>query len=181
MTITRSGGHHEIWRGYKLHVDVADGDIPISCVLTSAHVHDSQVAIPLATITASRVTSLYDLMDSAYEATEIREHRPPGYPRSLLRGVGRSLCHVPLIDTVARSAAQKADHEAETRARRTINLPTAEAVRFKARTASERVFGRLKDQAGGSTVRLRGPAKVMCHLMFGILVLAVDQVTRLVP
>jgi hypothetical protein len=179
MTITRSGGHHEIWRGYKLHVDVADGDIPISCVLTSAHVHDSQVAIPLATITASRVTSLYDLMDSAYEATEIREHRPPGYPRSLLRGVGRSLCHVPLIDTVARSAAQKADHEAETRARRTINLPTAEAVR-RARTASERVFGRLKDQAGGSTVRLRGPTKVMCHLI-GILVLAVDQVTRLVP
>jgi hypothetical protein len=57
MTITRSGGHHEIRRGYKLHVDVADGDIPISCVLTSAHVHDSQVAIPLATIIASRVTA----------------------------------------------------------------------------------------------------------------------------
>jgi hypothetical protein len=161
-------GHHEIWRGYKLHVDVADGDIPISCVLTSAHVHDSQVAIPLATITARRVTSLYDLMDSAYQATEIREH-------------SRSLGHVPLIDTVARSATQKADHEAETRARRTINLPTAETVRFKARTASERVFGRLKDQAGGSTIRVRGPTKVMCHLMFGILVLTVDQITRLIP
>lgn len=161
-------GHHEIWRGYKLHVDVADGDMPISCVLTSAHVHDSQVAIPLGTITARRVTSLYDLMDSAYEVTEIREH-------------SRSLGHVPLIDTVARSAAQKADHEAETRARRAINLPTAETVRFRARTASERVFGRLKDQAGGSTVRVRGPTKVMCHLMFGILVIAVDQITRLVP
>lgn len=32
--------------------------------LTAASVHDSQVAIPLATMTASRVTSLYDLMDS---------------------------------------------------------------------------------------------------------------------
>ena len=51
-------GHHEIWRGYKLQVDVADGGIPISCILTSAHLHDSQVAIPLATIAASRVTSL---------------------------------------------------------------------------------------------------------------------------
>jgi hypothetical protein len=86
-----------------------------------------------------------------------------------------------VIDTVPRGAARKADHEAETRARRTINLSTAEAVRFRARSACERVFGRLKDQAGGSTVRVRGPTKVMCHLMFGILVLAVDQITRLVP
>jgi hypothetical protein len=28
--------------GYKLHLDVADGDIPISAVLTSASLHDSQ-------------------------------------------------------------------------------------------------------------------------------------------
>jgi hypothetical protein len=34
--------------GYKLHIHLADGGIPISCVLTSASVHDSQVAIPLA-------------------------------------------------------------------------------------------------------------------------------------
>jgi hypothetical protein len=47
---------------------VADGQIPISMVLTGAEVHDSQVAIPLATITSQRVTSLYDLMDSAYDA-----------------------------------------------------------------------------------------------------------------
>ena len=56
---------HEIWRGYKLHIDVADGDIPISCISTNAHLHDSQIAVLPATITASRVTSLYDLMDSA--------------------------------------------------------------------------------------------------------------------
>lgn len=160
-------GHHEIWRGYKLHVDVADGGIPISCVLTSAHLHDSQVAIPLATITASRVTSLYDLMDSAYDAALIREHS---------RGLG----HVPLIETVARSAAQKADQEAARLARGTVSMPRAEAVRYKARTAVERVFSRLKDQAGGSTIRVRGPTKVMCHLMFGILVLTVDQLIRLV-
>ena len=58
-------GHSTSWIGYKLHIDTADGDIPVSCVLTSASVHDSQVAIPLSPITAGRVTQLYDLMDSA--------------------------------------------------------------------------------------------------------------------
>jgi hypothetical protein len=31
------------------------------------------VALPLAAITAGRVTNLYDLMDSAYDAPEIAE------------------------------------------------------------------------------------------------------------
>jgi len=44
-----SQGNTDYWRGYKLHLDVADGQIPISAVLTSASLHDSQVAIPLAT------------------------------------------------------------------------------------------------------------------------------------
>ena len=64
-------GHTTSWIGYKLHIDAADGGIPISCVLTSASLHDSQVAIPLAAMTAERVTNLYDLMDSAYDAPEI--------------------------------------------------------------------------------------------------------------
>jgi hypothetical protein len=63
-----SKGHQESWIGYKPHLDTIDGDIPVSAVLTSASVHDSQVAIPLAQMTASRVTSLYDLMDSACDA-----------------------------------------------------------------------------------------------------------------
>ena len=41
---TNSQGHEQYWRGYKLHLDVADGQLPISAVLTSASVHDSQVA-----------------------------------------------------------------------------------------------------------------------------------------
>ena len=57
-------GHQESWTGYKLHIDSADGGIPISCILTAASVHDSQAAIPLATISAGRVTSLYDLIKS---------------------------------------------------------------------------------------------------------------------
>ena len=51
-----------------MHIDSADGDIHISCLLTSASVHDSEAAIALASITAGRVTNLYDLMDSAYDA-----------------------------------------------------------------------------------------------------------------
>ena len=34
--------------GYKLHIDAADGDIPLGCLLTSASLHDSQAAIPMA-------------------------------------------------------------------------------------------------------------------------------------
>jgi hypothetical protein len=51
-------GHTTSWIGYKLHLDIADGDIPISAILTAASLHDSQVAIPLATMTAKRVTNL---------------------------------------------------------------------------------------------------------------------------
>ena len=42
------------WIGYKLQPDVADGGILVRCVLTAASVHDSQVAIPLATMTSER-------------------------------------------------------------------------------------------------------------------------------
>jgi hypothetical protein len=69
-----ANGHKESWIGYKLHIDTADGDIPVSSLLTSASPHDSQVAIPLATITAQRVVNLYDLMDSAYDNDNIRDH-----------------------------------------------------------------------------------------------------------
>ena len=64
----------ESWIGYKLHVDRTDGEIPISGVLTSASVHDSQVAIPLAAMTAAVVASLYDLMDSAYDVAAMEQH-----------------------------------------------------------------------------------------------------------
>ena len=160
-------GYKEFWRGYRLHVDVADGDIPISCVLTSAHVHDSQAAIPLATMTAQRVTNLYDLMDSAYDAAEIHVH-------------SKSLGHVPVIDPVPRSKAAKDAWANEKKARQQIAWKPAEARRLAQRTACERVNSRLKDQFGGNTLRVRGPTKAMCHLMFGILALTVDQLTRLV-
>ena len=68
---------------YKLHVDTADGGIRVSCIMTSASTHDSQVAIPLGTLTAGRVENLYDLMDAAYDSIEI-------WAYSILLGTSRS-------------------------------------------------------------------------------------------
>ena len=40
---------------------------------------------------------------------------------------------------------------------------------------AERINGGLKNNCGGRRVRVRGNGKVHCHLMFGTLVLTVDQ------
>jgi hypothetical protein len=50
------------------------------------------------------------------------------------------------------------------------------------RSTVERVNARLKDEFGGRVVgvRGRGHAKVMCHLMFGILALTANQMLILV-
>ena|ERR1017187_2841719 len=144
-----SKGHQESWIGYKLHLDTIDGDIVVSAILTSASVHDSQVAIPLAQMTAQRVTSLYDLMDSAYDAPQIHAYS---------RGLG----HVPIIDPNARRGEK-------------IPLAPAEAQRFKQRSSSERVNSLLKERYGGRFVRVRGAQKVMAHLMFGVIALTAMQ------
>ena len=159
-------GHTASWIGYKLHIATADGDIPVACVLTSANAHDSQVAIPLMQIAAARVTSLYDLMDSAYDHPEIA-------------ATSRTLGHVPIIEQQPRRG-QKATFEAEARAKRRAGYELAEDVRYNQRSSAERVNSALKDNCGGKHVRVRGAAKVMCHLMLGILVVTVEQLMRLV-
>ncbi|HKO97542.1 MAG TPA: transposase [Pyrinomonadaceae bacterium] len=154
-TKRNSKGHPSYWVGYKLHLDVADGGIPISAILTSASVNDCQVALPLAHMTAARVDHLYDLMDSAYDMPAIRE-------KSIALG------HVPIIDGHTRRGGDKpqfAPHEAQ---------------RYKERTTIERVFARLKEEFGGRMVRVRGPAKVMTSLLFGLLALTADQLLRLI-
>lgn len=149
---TSADGHQKYWRGYKLHLDVADGQVPITALLTAASLHDSQAAIPLATITARRVTNLYDVMDTAYYATEILEH-------------SRDLGHVPIVRSPKRREARE--------------LTWAEADRFRERTMVERVYGRLKDEFGGRHIRVRGARKVMAHLMFAVLALTADQLLKL--
>ena len=166
-TKRNSKGYKTSWTGYKLHIDSADGGIPISCVLTSASLHDSQVAIPLAQITAQRVTNCYDLMDAAYDAPLIKQH-------------SESLGHVPLIDENPRSKARKAAIKDEQKSNRAAGLTLPESLRYNERSTVERVNGRLKDEFGGRSVRVRGHAKVMTHLMFGILALTIDQLMRFV-
>ena len=163
-TKKNSKGYKTSWIGYKLHIDSADGGIPISCVLTSASTHDSQVAIPLAKISHQRVTNLYDLMDSAYDVPQIHE-------------VSQALGHIPLIDMhPRRDSALKTELKAENKRCRVAGYQTAGTVRYKERSTVERVNARLKDEFGGRVVRVRGPAKVMCHLMFGILALTANQI-----
>ena len=42
-----SKGKVEKWKGYKLHLVVGDGDIPLCAFLSSASMHDSQAMIPM--------------------------------------------------------------------------------------------------------------------------------------
>ena len=146
-------GYKNSWNGYKLHLDTADCGIPVSALLSSASMHDSLAAIPLSLMTAQRVTNCYDLMDAAYCS-------------SVLRGHSRSLGHVPLIDHNPRRGEK-------------IEFTPCEAQRYKERTGAERANGRLKDDFGGRHIRVRGNAKVMSHLMFGVLALTADQLLRL--
>jgi hypothetical protein len=149
-----SRGHMISWIGYKFHADVADGGIPLSGITTSASVHDSQVAIPLMKMTSDRVESFYDLMDPAYDAEPIRQS-------SIEMG------HVPIIDRNARGGKKLA-------------MEPDRARRYKIRTTSERFNSELKDNHGGSMIRVRGHRKVHAHLMFGVLVIFAEAVLGLV-
>ena len=149
-----SKGKKQSWRGYKLHLDTIDGDIPISWLVTSASMHDSQAAIPLAQMSAQRVTSLYDLADAAYDAKEIRQ-------------MSERLGHVAIIDHNPRRGEKR-------------EFAPAQAVRYRQRSSAERVNSHLHDNHGGRHVRVRGAAKVAAHLGFGLLVIAAEQLLRLI-
>ena len=161
-----SKGYKETWVGYKLHIDVASGQIPVSCVLTSASVHDSQVAIPLMTMTGARVSYLYDLMDAAYDAAAIHAK-------------SEALGHQPIIDPNYRNQHEvKAEWAKEVERMKFINIPDPDDVIYDFRTMVERVNARLKDEFGARFLRVRGAIKVKCHLMFGIVALTADQILR---
>ena len=83
------------------------------------------------------MTSLYDLMDSAYDAPQIH-------------AFSAQLGHVPMIDPNPRRGEK-------------TPLAPAQAQRFKERSAAERVNSLLQERYGGRWARARGAAKVMCH------------------
>ena len=152
-TKKNSKGFKETWVGYKLHIDTADGDIPVRAILTSASLHDSQAALPLMQRSSQRVTYLYDRADAAYCSP-------------IIRNEARRLNHVPLIDHNPRRGEK-------------IAFAPHEAERYTARSQAERVNSQLKDHYGGRQVRVRGHDKVYAHLMFGVLVIAAEQMLRM--
>ncbi|MBI3259406.1 MAG: transposase [Ignavibacteriae bacterium] len=151
---TNAKGYKETWKGYKLHIDTADCGLPVTSVLTSASLHDSQVAIPMIKLTSAKIIYLYDLMDAAYDSKEIND-------------VSRLFNHVPIIDSNRRRGDA-------------IPMAPAEAVRYNERSAAERTNGRLKEEFGGRTVMVKGYKKVKMHLMFGVIALFGDQLLKLV-
>ena len=162
-----SKGFRETWIGYKLHLDTADGIVPVAAILTAASTHDSQVAIPLARTSEQRVVWLYDLMDSAYDAQPIIDD---------CLAAGR----VPVIDrNTRRDTALKAEIAAERARRRLIKLPDPRDLTYNERTTAERANARIKDEFGGRHLRVRGHLKAFCHLMFGVVALAADSIVRL--
>lgn len=162
-----SKGFRETWIGYKLHLDTANGIVPVAAILTAASIHDSQVAIPLARTSEQRVVWLYDLMDSAYDAQPIIDD---------CLAAGR----VPVIDrNTRRDTALKAEIAAERARRRLIKLPDPRDLTYNERTTAERANARIKDEFGGRHLRVRGHLKAFCHLMFGVVALAADSIVRL--
>ena len=147
-----SKGHLHSWQGWKAHIDWADGGIPLNVLTTSASLHDSQVAIPMARVTARRVISLYDLMDSAYDADPIHQ-------------VSRELGHVALIDPHPRRADRRPWDPDRLR-------------RYNERTTAERGNSRLKDEFGLRHLRVRGYPKAHLHIMFGVVALFADAMRQ---
>jgi transposase len=150
---TNSKGISTGWIGFKLHADTAEGGVPVACILTSASVHDSAVALPLETMTSSRISSLYTLMDAAYDAAIIREQT---------EAHGK----VAVIDSNKRRGEK-------------IEFDPPKKQRYRVRTEAERVNSNLKDDYGARYVRVRGAAKVMNHLMFGVLALTAFRLVSL--
>ena len=150
---TNSQGNVSFWKGYKLHIDVTDLGIPITAIVTGANVHDSQVAIPMEKLTERKVTFLYSVMDSAYDAETVATY---------ITGKGR----VPLIDPNKRRGAER------------IIFTPAQKERFKIRTTVERANAHLKDWLLPAQIFVRGVKKVSFQLLCGVLCLAALKILQ---
>lgn len=148
-----SKGKTHFWPGYKLHLDVSDLGVPLTAVVTGANVHDSQVAIPMEKMTERKVAYLYSLMDSAYDAPQIR---------SYIRGKGR----VDLIDFNKRKNTPMR-----------VMTP-CEKERYKIRSTVERTNSHLKDWFIPDKIYVKGHRKVKCVLMTAVLCLSAMKILQ---
>ncbi len=83
-----------------------------------------------------------------------------------LRSTASALGHKPIIDHNP-SRGEK------------IYMDPATKSRFAERSSAERVNSNLKDNYGGRNIRVKDAAKMMTHLMFGIIVITATQLYRL--
>ena len=98
---------------------------------------------------SERVTVLYDLADSAYDAEDIKNF-------------SKRLGHVPVIDINKRRS-------------NAIPFSPAEKRRYCEWSSVERINSDLKDNYGAHHIRVKGHWKVLCHPMFSIIALTVKQ------
>jgi len=149
-----SHGKTKQWKGGKLHVAVTRDGFPVAVKYTSASLHDSQVMIPLAQQATARVHHHFDLADAAYDAEPIR---------ALCAELGT----IAIIDANPRRGGDGMGRSA------------LEEEIYRDRTAAERYFSHHLESHGGRTVRVRAPAKVALHLQLGTIVIAVEQLMRM--
>jgi len=152
--VKRKGcGHDYTWKGYKLHLAVTDGDIPVAAVVSSASLHDSQAAIPLMQkCRRADLDWVCDLADSAYDAETIRRY-------------SRSRRRVAVIDRNRRRGDR-------------IDFLPHEKRLYRRRSCVERVFSQLKDWYGCGKIWVKGIRKVTAHLLYGLLALTSAQIAR---
>ncbi len=148
-----SQGNVSFGKGYKLHLDVTDTGIPVTAIVSGANVHDSQAAIPLEKISEQRVTFLYSVMDSAYDAA-------PVY--AFIRSRNR----VPLIHR------NKRRHDA----RPPVDAATKR--RYGVRSTVERANAHLKDWLIPAQICVRGIKKVTFRLLCGVVCLAALKIVQ---
>jgi len=127
--------------------------IPITAIVTGANVHDSQVAIPMEKLTERKVTFLYSVMDSAYDAVPVATY---------ITSKGR----VPLIDPNKRRGGER------------IVFTPAQKERFKIRTTVERANAHLKDWLIPAQIFVRGVKKVSFQLLCGVLCLSALKILQ---
>jgi len=114
------------------------------------------------TMTSVRASYLCDLMDAA-----------------AIHARSRALGHASIVDRNFRADRQgKTELGREVERWKLIHMPGFDDRIYDFRTMAERVKARLKDEFGARFLRVRGALKVKCHLMFGIVALAVDPIMR---
>jgi hypothetical protein len=100
-----------------------------------------------------RAIVLYDLADSAYDATEIKVF-------------SSQTGHIPIIDQNKRRGES-------------VPWDPAKKIRYRERSSVERTNSDVKDNYLGRTVRVRGYQKVFNHLMFSLIAITVKQMFRM--